>query len=371
MHTSPAGLAKSWQVIVIGGGPAGSTTARYLAKQGIEVLVIDGRESIGSPLQCGELTPTNAELAYLCPNVPDIGDLFVTPDEAISCLTSEMHMVSPSGKKLKFPFAGQILNRVAHDEALVDLALDEGAQYLVESRVTKVTGDEVHLKDGSVFSAKIIVGAGGHQDPLRRSHWSEKSLNIPVKFHLVDGDFSDAVELHFGSTAPGGYAWVIPKEGGANIGVGIQRKYAKKRTLNQCTEEFVSQYKGEKTFDGAGALPMSGTIKRFVKGNYVLVGDAAGMVLPSNGAGITVAMIGARIAANAIASNLKSGTSLTDYEVEWKKQMGKVMRNSKRAFRLGSLMFRAPDWLVNLGFNWITRPFIRRAITCRKIFWIY
>ena len=43
-----------WDVIVIGGGPAGSTVARYVAEGGKDVLVIDGRESIGSPLQCGE-----------------------------------------------------------------------------------------------------------------------------------------------------------------------------------------------------------------------------------------------------------------------------------------------------------------------------
>ena len=46
-------------VIVIGGGPAGSTVARYAAAGGADVLVIDGRDPIGSPLQCGELVPSN------------------------------------------------------------------------------------------------------------------------------------------------------------------------------------------------------------------------------------------------------------------------------------------------------------------------
>ena len=50
-----------YDVIVIGGGPAGSTVARYAAEGGVRVLVIDARESIGSPLQCGELVPTNDE----------------------------------------------------------------------------------------------------------------------------------------------------------------------------------------------------------------------------------------------------------------------------------------------------------------------
>ena len=48
-------MEKSWDAIVIGGGPAGSTVARYAALEGVKVLVIDSREKIGSPLQCGEL----------------------------------------------------------------------------------------------------------------------------------------------------------------------------------------------------------------------------------------------------------------------------------------------------------------------------
>jgi hypothetical protein len=47
--------------------------------------------------------------------------------------------------------------------------------------------------------------------------------------------------------------------------------------------------------------------------------------------------------------------------------MGKVMRNSKRAFRLGSLLFRSPDWLLNLTFNKLTKPLIWRAVTCRPL----
>ena len=63
-----------WDVIVIGGGPAGSTVARYVAEGGKDVLVIDGRDSIGSPLQCGELVPSNEEMKRLCPDVPEVDD---------------------------------------------------------------------------------------------------------------------------------------------------------------------------------------------------------------------------------------------------------------------------------------------------------
>lgn len=361
----------SWDVIVIGGGPAGSTTARYLAEGGADVLVVDGRDPIGTPLQCGELVPTNEEMRRLCPKVPNIDDLLRTPEHAISRKTSEMHLVPPSGKPLQFQFEGYMLNRVAHDEALVDLAKSRGAEYLVNSRVDSIGGNTVKLRSGRELNAKVIVGAGGHNDPLRRTFWNESSLKIPVKFVLMDGDFGDAVELHFGSMAPGGYAWMFPKNRGANIGVGIQNKFSKNKNLNDLSNDFISRYEGDITFSGAGSLPMSGSIKTFVKGNYVLVGDSAGMVLPSNGAGITIAMIGGRIAGQVISEHLKYGTPLSEYEKRWNKQMGKVMRNSKRAFFLGSFVLRLPDWIINSMFNRFTKFMVWRFITCRNMFVIF
>ena len=333
-------------------------------------MVIDGRDPIGSPLQCGELVPTNEEMKRLCPDVPEIDDLYQTPEHAISRQTTKMHLVPPSGKPLVYDFDGYVLNRVAHDEFLVDLAKKSGARFLVGNRVEKVTGNNVELRSGESLSAKIIVDAGGHNGPIRREYWNEKSLKIPVKFVLMDGDFGDAVELHFGSMAPGGYAWMFPKSQGANIGLGIQRNFSKKKNLNDCTEEFVSKYQGEITFTGAGSLPMSGTVKKFVKDNYLIVGDAAGMVLPSNGAGITIAMIGGRIAGQVICEHLQNGVPLTEYEKRWKKQMGKVMRNSKVSFKLGSIMFKLPDFILNALFNRLTKGIIWRAVTCRRMLWI-
>ena len=116
---------------------------------------------------------------------------------------------------------------------------------------------------------------------------------------------------------------------------------------------------------------MSGSIKTFVKGNYVLVGDSAGMVLPSNGAGITIAMIGGRIAGQVISEHLKNGIPLSEYEKRWNKQMGKVMRNSKRAFFLGSFVLRLPDWIINSMFNRFTKFMVWRFITCRNMFVIF
>ena len=99
-----------WDAIIIGGGPAGSTVARYAVEGGAKVLVIDRRKTIGTPLQCGELVPTNKELIQLCPDVPQINHLFQTPERAVSRRTTEMGLVTPSGKRLTYPFEGKIIN---------------------------------------------------------------------------------------------------------------------------------------------------------------------------------------------------------------------------------------------------------------------
>ena len=360
-----------WDAIIIGGGPAGSTVAKYAADGGAKVLVIDRRSVIGTPLQCGELVPSNLQLKNLCPDVPDIDELFRTPDEAISRETKTMGLVAPSGKKLIYPFEGQILHRPIHDQKLVEIAKRKGAEFLTETRVNDVDGHNIILKNGKRISAKVIVGCGGPHDPLRKKFWKEKSLNIAVNFVLMDGDFDDRVDLYFGSTAPGGYAWMIPKDGGANIGIGIQTRFSRGKSLNTMADDFFDRFEGNITYRGGGVLPMSGSISNFTNGHYLLVGDAAGMVLPSNGAGITTAMIGGRIAGQVIAEHILDGISLDQYQIRWNKQMGKVMKYSKRGMAWGDLMFRSPDWIVNTSFNSITKPLIWRAITCKPMFGLF
>jgi len=116
---------------------------------------------------------------------------------------------------------------------------------------------------------------------------------------------------------------------------------------------------------------MSGTIRTFVKDNYMLVGDSAGMVLPSNGAGISLAMISGRIAGQVIAKHLSRGISLKEYQIRWNKEIGKVMKYSKRGMFWGGIMFRSPDWLINMSFNRINKPLIWRVITCKPVFRLF
>ena len=139
-------MQKNWDVVIIGGGPAGSTAARYAAKNGASVLVLDGKTIIGEPLQCGELIPSVNELRRLCPDVPDMDDLFQTPENAISLRTDKLKLVPPSGKSLNFPFEGIMLNRPKYDKALIKLAKSIGVEYLNEIYITKVEENQIHTR---------------------------------------------------------------------------------------------------------------------------------------------------------------------------------------------------------------------------------
>ena len=361
-------MDESWDLIIIGGGPAGSTAARYASSAGIKTLVLDRSKEIGHPLQCGELVPSNKELEKLCPNVPDIDDLIQISNSAISRRTDKLDLVTPSGKKLSYPFEGQILNRPIHDSEIAQLAMNEGAVFHKNSTVVDVLENRVFLDNGDFFEGKVIIGSAGPHDPLARKYWNTNLTTVPVSFFLLEGDFNNNVEIHFGSMAPGGYAWVIPKKGGANIGVGAQPKYSNGQSIKEKANRFVSQFSGNITYRGGGVIPISGPVDSMVKGNYLLVGDSAGTVFPSNGAGISLAMISGRLAGQAVSEHIKYGTSLLSYDYNWQKQVGENMKYSKRSFTLGKSLLYAPDWSINLGFNNLTKPLLWRAITCQPIF---
>ena len=138
----------------------------------------------------------------------------------------------PIRKRLRYDFDGLVLDRVAHDEALVERSEESWCGAPRWRQGKEVSGRDAVLSDGRTIQADIIVGAGGHLDIIRRTMWSETSLNIPVKFAIKEGIHTEALELHFGSVAPGGYAWVFPKDGCSNIGLGIQTRFARGVSLN-------------------------------------------------------------------------------------------------------------------------------------------
>jgi hypothetical protein len=196
----------------------------------------------------------------------------------------------------------------------------------------------VHTDDLSV-RAKVIVGADGPLSLVGKAFGLGRSADLcPAVTVQVPGEFEPVPEMYFGTVAPGGYAWVIPKKGCANVGLGVSKKFAK-MTVGEYFDEFV-RFRGLEAGKPEGkVVPMSMPVRKTVSGQALIVGDAAGQVMAVNGGGIPMARITGKVAGTAAAANVLKGTSLQEYENEWRRQVYKPLRTAARTKVLAELCF--------------------------------
>ncbi|MCK8519319.1 geranylgeranyl reductase family protein [Methanoculleus sp. 7T] len=325
-------MLKRCDVIVVGAGPAGSTAARYAAEEGTAVLLIDKRKEIGVPVCCGEFNPTPAVLAEALPNAPGIDELFPVDPGVVQRAIRGFVVTSPKGREYEFDLDGCTVNRDAFDRHLADAAVRAGAVLSSDTKFLGREGRRVATSLGEV-EADVVVAADGPLSSVCRSAGMEHSAVLaPAATCRVDGEFGDRLRLFFGNRiAPGGYAWVFPKRGCANVGLGVQRPAPPVPVL---LKSFLSQ-RGFAAGDiQAGFVPVSGPIPETVRGNVLAVGDAAGHVVASNGGGIATAMICGRIAGLAVADHLLRGEPLRAYEREWRSAMGRELLAAARTKRI-------------------------------------
>jgi digeranylgeranylglycerophospholipid reductase len=109
---------ESFDVVVVGAGPAGSLAARAAAELGATTLLLDHRPELGHPVQCGEFVPSATELVDLfgCPEL--ISRAFDIPAGTVLRETRWMSCVSPFGHRFRFPLSGFTVSRRAFDKAL-------------------------------------------------------------------------------------------------------------------------------------------------------------------------------------------------------------------------------------------------------------
>ena len=115
---------------------------------------------------------------------------------------------------------------------------------------------------------------------------------------------------------------------------------------------------------------MGGPVKRMVDGTTLAVGDAAGLVMPSNGGGISQAIISGCFAAEAILANLEDQTPLSVYEERVRASMGPALKNSLRSKNMGYAMMRG-DLMTEVILR-ILGPIggIKRAMECERPLWL-
>ncbi len=338
-------------VIVIGGGPSGSTFARYAAGAGMDVLVIDKRKEIGVPVRCGEGLGAREVLAQG----------LELPKRCISTEIYGARVVAPNGKEIVWKdkqTTGWVLERKMFDKWLCELAVDKGAKVHTYTRATelvredgKITG--VKLSHGGrepyEVRAPLVVSAEGMESFMARAAGFRTvhalyDVDTCYQYEMKPYDHQNLIELYFGNKlAPRGYVWIFPKsDRKANVGIGIGGNHVNgKKGANgldgadpkALLESFIAshpQLKDSSTLiDFGGVISVGAPMDEFVKDSFMVIGTAAKQVDPIHGGGMAIAMETAALAAKvAIDAHKKkdfSRNSLLPYESEWKGTLGKKM----------------------------------------------
>src|SRR5438132_972704 len=212
-------MPSPYDVIVVGSGPAGGTAARYAARRGLKVLLVDKRKEIGVPVQCGEYVAHNEEVRAIFPTVTELDDLMEVPYRVREIDTPVIRIWSPNGRRYDIPFKGFTVRRDKMDQGITAQAVHEGAELMTETTVLRVHGDDVETNHGT-FHGKVVIGSDGPRSTVAKAVGLEWPVSAPAMSATAEGAFSDATDMFFGNLAPGGYAWIIPKAGCANVGLG-------------------------------------------------------------------------------------------------------------------------------------------------------
>jgi len=344
-------------VLVIGAGPAGSSTAKHAALNGADVIVIDKKSEIGAPKRCAEGVSKEG-----------LKKLKIEPSTRwVTRELSGVRLIAPNGtgvwlneEKVKLPEAGYILERKVFDKHMAMDAARAGAKIMVKTLAKGIRREGDYLfatleTMGEEFEvkAKIVVGADGPESRMGRflglkTTLKPKNMESCAQFEMVNVKMEDpdSIEFYFGSVAPGGYAWIFPKgDDIANVGLGILTTETDKSAYQHLLE-FVknnpSTQNAQPVELNIGGDPVGGMLKELVTDNFMLVGDAASQVNPLTGGGIIAAMeagvYAGEVAAAAVKDGDYSAKKLSKYQERCEENIGvKFKRDLKVKDYLQSL----------------------------------
>jgi digeranylgeranylglycerophospholipid reductase len=331
-------------VVVVGAGPAGSMAARAAAEGGVDVVILEEHPVAGTPVYCAE--------GLSMGGIRDSGLEAVPP--YVSQQVRKVRVFAPDGGFVDLTssdWTGYALNREVFDKALADNAVKAGARLIVEAQATgvikegeKVVGVKAVNRGESVdVRAKVIIGADGHWSIVRRSAGLERYFSdyVSCAQYVLGGlDLEDPYvnEFWMGERyAPGGYAWLFPKSREvANVGLGVRVKHTKPAV--EYLKDWVAsdpRFRDAKILKTNGGIcPVSGQLDKIVDDGLMLVGDAAGQLIPMTGAGIhsgiEAGKMAGRVAAWAVKAGDVSAKRLGVYRDEFDVYWGKRIKDSGR-----------------------------------------
>jgi geranylgeranyl reductase family protein len=355
------------KVCIIGAGPAGMSAALFLSKAGIPCVLLEKavfpRDKVCGDALSGKvlsvLKKYNPDLVPILDNQP-----YTTGSDGVA-------FFAPNGKSLRVPFKssskflhhpGYTAKRIHFDNFLAE---EVRKQSNIDFREGIDVGEIVHSdnkvlvydKKGNLIlhTELLILGNGAHSAFAKKAgievEHKHYSAGIRQYFSNVDGlDHENFIELHFLKGVLPGYFWVFPlSENEANVGLGIRSDVVSKKKLNlkKIFEDIIANHPAIKNrFKNAVSvgkvagygLPL-GSKKRVISGDrFMLCGDAASLIDPFTGEGISNAMISGMFAAaqaeKCLANNNFSAEYMKSYDTEVYRRLGKELELSTKMQQL-------------------------------------
>src|SRR6059036_1341010 len=320
-------------VIVVGGGPGGSTAAWRLARAGLRPLLLDAAVFPRVKVCAGWVTPEALADVEVDPaKYPLTIQPFTACGFAFDGARHETRWRRP---------ASYGIVRKEFDHHLLDRARAAGADVREGARVTAVTRekDAIHVaSERGVFTAPVVIGAGGHHCPVAKAFGKvseqeevviaqESETRLPPE--RLDALRGGAPEL-FVEPDLKGYGWYFPKEDVLNVGVGCvagpgadlpRRRDALVRAL-RAAGRLPADLPIE-PFRGHAYVVRRRAPRRLAGDRFCLVGDAAGLARDLSGEGIGPAIRSGRLAAEAVEAHLRRGAALESYVREIERLYGR------------------------------------------------
>jgi digeranylgeranylglycerophospholipid reductase len=356
-------MKNKYDVLIIGGGPAGALAGKTAAEKGLSACIVEKRPAIGAPVRCAEGIGREALIEFIEPDPRWIsaemqGAGIVAPDGFFMRLESEM-----AGSKV-----GYVLDRKFFDRELVWKAAEAGADIAVKSRAAAPIMEDGVLKGAKIeycgkvtdVRADVVIAADGVESKFSR--WCGIDTTVPVReimssvqYVMADVDIDEHATIFYlgNEVAPEGYLWIFPKgHRTANVGIGISgKKSGKGHRAKDYLDKFVKKtFPNGKTIEYIpGGVSVCRPLDCTVADNFLIAGDAARVVDPLTGGGIYNAMytgkLAAEVAADCIGKGNTSKDALMVYDRTWRaSKMGKAI---ERNYHIKEYLIKQPDEKLN------------------------
>ncbi len=325
-----------YDLIVVGAGPAGSSTAIAATKAGLYVLLLE-KESFPRYKPCGG-SLSNKVFSILDFSIPD-----ELCERTINCARVHFRRKIVEGQGQKGDPLFTLITRSAFDDFLLQKAIEGGCN----TATMKVMGysqkdDHVQvITKRKKFKSKFLVIASGCQSPLKGGIQERETRDrygisvvteVPEDEEKIQKRLGNSVDLYF-DAANAGYGWVFPHKGYCSVGIWGQASQL--NNLRSSMQNFLLRlgFNGNYRLHGH-IIPLGGISRVVGKGRVLLAGDSAGFVDPITGEGIYYAIRSGQIAAEAIINQDLADVART-YDDMCKKDFAEDLGN---AYRLQHLL---------------------------------